>query len=94
MNPNSSLKKVISISIDPMVHRYVRTKPNYSRYIEGLIKQDMQLQNKEAIYEAITERMLKDDAYLARLAQRLNKSGPVVEQVDKGVTVVQGEWGA
>lgn len=94
MKPNSSLRKNITVSLDPLLVTFIKSKPNYSRYVEALVKQDMQLQATEPIYEAITQKMLKDDTYLAILAKRLQTAGPVVQKVDRDVTIVQGDWGA
>ena len=92
----SSIHQRIGISarIDPIAYQYAKTKPNLSRYIEALIIHDMQIEKKEAIYEAITSRMLKDPEFIAQFTQQLKRSGPVVHKIDKEVTVVEGDWGA
>ena len=87
-------KKHLSIRLDHMVYYHVKTKPNASRYIEALVKQDLQMQQRQPIYSAITEQMLKDDKFLALLKQQLGSAGPVVEKVDNELSIVKGDWGA
>lgn len=98
MNSNTplgtQLKNILSIRLGVAAYRHVRTKPNMSRYIEGLITQDMQMNLKKPIYTAITNDILKDEEFLAFLKQRLNEVGGVVKQVDKDISIVEGDWGA
>ena len=84
----------MSIRIDQVVYNHVRTKSNYSRYIESLIKEDMQMQMQKPIYQAVTREMLQDKEFLALLKQKLNQAGPVVKKIDDDVQLVQGDWGA
>lgn len=94
MKRSAYLRQTLSLRLDPIAYRFVRTKPNYSKYIENLVIQDMQLQNKEPIYQAIVGRLLKDEEILPVLAKKLSQAGPVVRKVDSETTVIEGDWGA
>lgn len=88
-------KRHISIRLDEIIFRYVKSKPNASRYIEGLIKQDFQMEQKEPLYQAFIARLLKDDEVLGVLAKRFNEvaNKPIIEKAD-GVSYVKDDWGA
>lgn len=91
-------KKHISIRLDPIVYNHVKTKPNASRYIEALIKQDLQYERRDSIYTAITGHLLKDEEYLVKLASKLKNIGGAthVKKTGDDVSIVSGQdiWGA
>lgn len=91
MNRNHQ-RRTVSIRIDPVAYQYMKTKPNVSKYVEALVIQDMQVRRKEAIYEAITSRMLKDTEFLILLSKTLSEraSKPLVT----GGVDLNPDWGA
>lgn len=88
-------KRHLSIRLDDLIYRHVKSKPNATRYIEGLIKQDFQMEQKEPLYEAIIQRFLKDGEAQAILVRRLNEAAkkPVVVE-EAGVKYIKDDWGA
>lgn len=90
------MKHSISIRVDEKIWAYIKNKPNRSRYIEELIREDLQTTNSQGIYEALTARILSDNEYLPKLALKLSQTGSkdVVLSQSESVQVVSGDWGA
>lgn len=75
------MKKPISAKIDEVLWRHVQSKPNASRYIEALIKQDFQMQRSEPLYDALVARLLKDSEALGQLRLALTKQPDALRKV-------------
>lgn len=63
---------------------FLRGKPNIGRYLNALIKQDIQTKSAEPIYLTITQKLLQDEQTLAQLATKLNTvaNKPVAQRGD------------
>ena len=85
------MKRNISAKIDENLFVHIKNKPNISRYIEELIKQDIQMQQKKPIIEAVRTSLLEDEYFIAEISRRIG--------ANKGVTmdtqvVTDPDWGA
>lgn len=65
------MKKVISITLDEKLWIYIKNKTNKSRYIEELIKQDLQQQQVKPIVKAVGDELLASSVFFDELASRL-----------------------
>lgn len=79
-----------------MLYKHVKTKPNASRYIEALIKQDFQAEHKQDIYKAIIKQLVADDAILIEIGVRLKELASKPTEIKNGDTslVINSDWGA
>ena len=64
------MKKPISVKLDESLWVFIKNKPNKSRYISELIKQDIQMQNTRPIVKAIREELLADEDFFQELTSR------------------------
>ena len=92
----SNTKKIpLSIKISPALYGFIKNKPNKSRYIEELIKQDIQLKESPKIYTAITQQILEDVEFLESLRLKLSKVKGESRTDLGGETIIEtNDWGA
>lgn len=50
---------------------YIKNKANKSRYIEELVKQDLQMQQTKPIVKAVIDELLKNEYFFKELSERL-----------------------
>ncbi len=70
------MKIQLSVKVDELVGKHAKRQTNTSRYVETLIKHDMQIKAQEPIYQAVMQRLLTDSQMLSDLRLRLAQEGP------------------
>lgn len=65
------MKKPLGIRLEDSLWRHVKNKPNHSRYVEGLIKQDIQMEHTKPIVEAVKQELMQNEGFFFELSQRL-----------------------
>lgn len=68
------MKKRISVTIDESLWKLVKDKSNLSRYIEYLVKDDIQLKEKKQIVNAVVDDLLADSIFLDEVADRIKST--------------------
>lgn len=64
-------KQTLSVRIDSIALKHVRSKPNYSRYIENLVIADMQSENRKPIVKAVKMELMADEEFFSELVERV-----------------------
>lgn len=72
---DSTNKQQLSVRISSVAYGWAKRKPNVSRYIEGLIAQDMQLQSTKPIVRAVKEELMADEEFFNEVARRMTDRG-------------------
>lgn len=68
------MTKVVSIRLDDTLWGAIKDKPNVSRYIGGLVKQDVQMQFVKPIVKAVIDELLSSELFFTELRLRLEIS--------------------
>jgi len=63
-------KRIISFRLDYELEKHLDSKPNTSKYLNSLIKEDYQRAHSTSLYGAIKQKMLDDEEFLAQLANK------------------------
>jgi len=66
------MKRPISIKLDERLWVHIKDKPNRSRYIEELIKQDIHQAQIKPIVQSVSDELLSDEGFFNELSLRLN----------------------
>jgi len=66
------MKRPISIKLDERVWVHIKDKPNRSRYIEELIKQDIHQAQIKPIVQSVSDELLSSEAFFNGISVRLN----------------------
>lgn len=88
------MSKSISVRIDDRLWPYIKTYPNKSALINELLKAHIQQNQSEAIYDAVSSRLLQDDAWLTSLRNKLSQSpyvGRSSKPLDDTLTYTEAE---
>jgi hypothetical protein len=67
------MNRNISVSIQEELYPYVQKKTNISRYINELVKQDIQMQQKKPIVKAVIDELLQSEEFFAAINERMNR---------------------
>lgn len=67
------MKKPISIKLSERLWVYIKDKPNKSRYIEELIKQDVQQAQVKPIVQSVMRELLSNESFFREMSERLTK---------------------
>ncbi len=65
------MKKPISIKLDEKLWVFIKNKPNKSRYIEELVKQDIQQAQVKPIVQSVIDELMRNEAFFAEMQNRL-----------------------
>lgn len=68
------MKKQLSIKLDETLYSHIKEKPNLSRYIEELVKQDIQMQYQKPITQAVIAELLENEMFISELSSRLGST--------------------
>lgn len=68
------MKKPISIKLDEKLWIFIKDKPNKSRYVEELIKEDIQGQQTKPIVQAVINELLGSEVFFAEIRARIGNS--------------------
>lgn len=66
-----TVKQRITIRVDNVLFQHAKSKPNVSRYIEGLIKQDLQLELTMPIVQAVRQELMGDEEFFTEVVNRV-----------------------
>lgn len=90
------MKHALSIRVDDKIYPYIKNLPNKSRYIEGLIREDIHQKNQQSILEQMKARILRDEEFLQALGLKLQQVGkrPIVSTRGDTQVVSNVDWGA
>lgn len=66
------MKKPISIKLSENLWVYIKDKPNKSRYIEELIKQDIQQAQVKPIVQSVMQELLSNESFFREMSERMN----------------------
>lgn len=64
-------KQSLSIRLDPAFYQYAKSKPNASRYIANLIKQDYAMEVRTPITEVVKKALLEDEEFFNEVVERV-----------------------
>ena len=65
------MKKPVSIKIDEKLWVFIKNKPNKSRYIEELIKQDIQQAQVKPIVQSVIHELMSNETFFREISERL-----------------------
>lgn len=64
-------KRQLTIRLSEPFSSYARNKPNVSRYIEGLVKQDYVMEIKHPIVKAVKLELMADEEFFSEVVERV-----------------------
>ena len=76
------MKKPISIKLDEELWVHIKNKPNKSRYISELIKQDIQLLHTRPIVQAVSSELLQNEGFFREIQSRVRSDSGVPSTPD------------
>ncbi len=77
------MKKPISIKLSERLWVYIKDKPNKSRYVEELIKQDIQQAQVKPIVQSVIQELLSNETFFREMGERLRLPDRPTLRVEK-----------
>lgn len=89
----TDMKKQLSVTLDQGLYNLIKHKPNLSRYIEELVKQDLQQKQVKSIVKGVVDDLLTNEPFINELSMRISyRQG---QSTNHGVEVDPNpNWGA
>jgi hypothetical protein len=75
------VKKPMSFRLDEKLWVFIKNKPNKSRYIEELVKQDIQQAQVKPIVQSVIQELLVNESFFREMGERLKVKPQVIPDV-------------
>lgn len=80
------MKRSISLRIDEKLWIFVKDKPNRSKYVEELIKQDIQQTQVKPIVQSVIDELMRNEGFFREVSERLKTPRNVAHVVRPDLT--------
>lgn len=77
------MKKPISVKLDERLWVHVKNKINRSKYIEELVKQDIQQEQIKPIVQSVANELLTNESFFNELKERLSITNGITYSSEK-----------